>query len=295
MTEVTSGVSERTRSAPRSVQPGTSSALPYVLFAILAGTAVITLIPVVWMILTALKTPAEVAADPPTWIPETFRFANFSDAWNFAPFGRYLLNSLVMAGGIALVQVVTSALAAYAFARLRFRGRDFLFYIYLGTLIIPPQVTVIPQFLIVREFGWVDSFAGLIIPQAFTAFGVFLLRQFFMGIPFELEEAARIDGANRFQSFVRIILPLSGPALASLAIFAFMFHWNNLLWPLIVSNTDKTIPIAVGLTRFQGERGTDWELLMAASVIATVPVLVAYFAAQRWFVQGIAMSGFGGR
>jgi multiple sugar transport system permease protein len=266
-----------------------------VLFAILAGTAVITLIPVVWMILTALKTPAEVAADPPTWIPETLRFANFSDAWNFAPFGRYLFNSLVMAGGIAVTQVVTSALAAYAFARLRFPGRDFLFYIYLGTLIIPPQVTVIPQFLIVRELDWVDSFAGLIIPQAFTAFGVFLLRQFFLGIPFELEEAARIDGASRFQSFWRIILPLSGPALASLAIFAFMFHWNNLLWPLIVSNTDKTIPIAVGLTRFQGERGTDWELLMAASVIATVPVLLAYFAVQRWFVQGIAMSGFGGR
>jgi multiple sugar transport system permease protein len=295
MTDVTSGVATRTRSATRSVEPGTSSALPYVLFAILAGTAVITLIPVVWMILTALKTPAEVAADPPTWIPETLRFANFSDAWNFAPFGRYLFNSLVMAGGIAVLQVVTSALAAYAFARLRFRGRDLLFYIYLGTLIIPPQVTVIPQFLIVRELGWVDTYAGLIIPQAFPAFGVFLLRQFFMGIPFELEEAARIDGANRFQSFMRIILPLSGPALASLAIFAFMFHWNNLLWPLIVSNTDKTIPIAVGLTRFQGERGTDWELLMAASVIATVPVLLAYFAAQRWFVQGIAMSGFGGR
>jgi multiple sugar transport system permease protein len=295
VTDVTTGVTARPRTARRSVQPGTNSALPYVLFAILAGTAVITLIPVVWMILTALKTPAEVAADPPTWIPETLRFANFSDAWNFAPFGRYLFNSLVMAGGIAVLQVVTSALAAYAFARLRFRGRDLLFYIYLGTLIIPPQVTVIPQFLIVRELGWVDTYAGLIIPQAFTAFGVFLLRQFFMGIPFELEEAARIDGANRFQSFMRIILPLSGPALASLAIFAFMFHWNNLLWPLIVSNTDKTIPIAVGLTRFQGERGTDWELLMAASVIATVPVLLAYFAAQRWFVQGIAMSGFGGR
>jgi multiple sugar transport system permease protein len=293
MTAVTGRLAgTRTR---RSTKPGTSSAWPYVLFAILAGTAVITLIPVAWMILTALKTPAEVAADPPTWIPKTLRWANFSDAWNFAPFGRYLLNSLIMAGGIALVQVVTSALAAYAFARLRFPGRNLLFYIYLGTLIIPPQVTVIPQFLIVRELGWVDTYEGLIIPQAFTAFGVFLLRQFFLGIPFELEEAARIDGASRWACFWRIILPLSGPALASLAIFAFMFHWNNLLWPLIVSNTDKTIPIVVGLTRFQGEHGTDWQLLMAASVLATLPVLAAYFAAQRWFVQGIATSGFGGR
>jgi multiple sugar transport system permease protein len=281
--------------ARRSVKPGTSAAWPYVLFAILAGTAVITLIPIVWMILTALKTSAEVSADPPTWIPQTLRWENFRDAWNFAPFGRYLINSLVMAGGIALTQVVTSALAAYAFARLRFRGRDLLFYLYLGTLIIPPQVTVIPQFLIVRELGWVDTYEGLIIPQAFTAFGVFLLRQFFLGIPFELEEAARIDGAGRWGCFWRIILPLSGPALASLAIFSFMFHWNNLLWPLIVSNTDKTIPIVVGLTRFQGEHGTDWELLMAASVVATIPVLVAYFAAQRWFIQGIATSGFGGR
>jgi multiple sugar transport system permease protein len=288
-------VTALTRPRPRAVRPGSSSATPYVLFAVLAGTAVITLIPVVWMLLTALKTPAEVAADPPTWLPHRLRFQNFADAWAFAPFGRYLFNSFVMAGGIAVTQVVTSALAAYAFARLRFPGRDLLFYIYLGTLIIPPQVTVIPQFLIVRQLGWVDSFAGLIIPQAFTAFGVFLLRQFFLGIPFELEEAARIDGASRLDCFRRIILPLSGPALASLAVFAFMFHWNNLLWPLIVSNTDKTIPIAVGLTRFQGEHGTDWELLMAASVIATIPVLAVYFFAQRWFVQGIAMSGFGGR
>ena len=279
----------------RAVKPGSSSAAPYVLFALLAGTAVITLIPIVWMILTALKTSAEVSADPPTWIPETLRWKNFADAWNFAPFGRYLINSLVMAGGIAITQVATSALAAYAFARLRFRGREPLFYIYLGTLIIPPQVTVIPQFLIVRELGWVDSYAGLIIPQAFTAFGVFLLRQFFLGIPRELEDAARIDGASRWGCFWRIIVPLSGPALATLAIFAFMFHWNNLLWPLIVSNTDKTIPIVVGLTRFQGEHGTDWQLLMAASVVATLPVLAAYFAAQRWFVQGIATSGFGGR
>jgi multiple sugar transport system permease protein len=281
--------------ARRSPKPGESSAWPYVLFAILAGTALITLIPVVWMVLTALKTSADVSADPPTFIPKTFRWANFSDAWNFAPFGRYLINSLIMTGGIVITQVATSALAAYAFARLRFPGRDLLFYIYLGTLIIPPQVTVIPQFLIVRELGWVDSFAGLIIPQAFTAFGVFLLRQFFLGIPRELEDAARIDGASRWGCFWRIILPLSGPALASLAIFAFMFHWNNLLWPLIVSNTDKTIPVVVGLTRFQGEHGTDWQLLMAASVVATIPVLVAYFAAQRWFVQGIATSGFGGR
>jgi multiple sugar transport system permease protein len=276
-------------------KPGGNAAWPYVLFAILAGTALLTLVPVVWMILTAFKSGAEVAADPPTWLPGALRFENFADAWRFAPFGRYLANSVLMAGGIAVTQTITSALAAYAFARLQFRGRDALFYVYLGTLIIPPQVTVIPQFIIVRELGWVDTYAGLIVPQAFTAFGVFLLRQFFLSIPFELEDAARIDGAGRWGCFWRIVLPLSGPALATLAVFAFLFHWNNLLWPLIVSNTDSTIPVVVGLTRFQGEHGTDWNLLMAASVIATIPVLVVYFAAQRWFVQGIATAGFGGR
>src|SRR3954447_19324705 len=185
MTALT-GRMARTRSR-RSAKPGTGPAWPYVLFAVLAGTAVITLIPIVWMLLTALKTTAEVSADPPTWLPQTLRWSNFRDAWNFAPFGRYLLNSLIMAGGIALTQLVTSALAAYAFARLRFPRREVLFFLYLRTLIIPPQVTVILQFLIVRQLHWVDTYQGLIIPQAFTAFGVFLLRQFFLGIPFELE------------------------------------------------------------------------------------------------------------
>jgi multiple sugar transport system permease protein len=247
------------------------------------------------MVLTAFKSAPEVAANPPTWWPREWHAENFVAAWNFAPFGRYLLNSLIMAGGIAILQTVTSAFTAYAFARLKFRGRDLLFLLYLGTLMIPPQVTVIPQFILVREFGWIDTYQGLIIPQAFTAFGVFLLRQFFLGIPFELEDAARVDGATRFGCFWRIILPLSGPALATLAVFAFLFHWNNLLWPLIVANTDATIPIVVGLRQFQGQYGTDWNLLMAAAAIATIPVVVVYLLAQRWFVRGITLSGFGGR
>ena len=160
-----------------------------------------------------------------------------------------------MVRGITILQTVTSALAAYAFARLRFRGRDLLFLLYLGTLMIPPQVTVIPQFILAKELDWVDTYQGLIVPQAFTAFGVFLLRQFFLTIPYELEDAARIDGASRFGCFWRIILPLSGPALATLAVFAFLFHWNNLLWPLIVSNSDATIPVVVGLrTRASTDR-----------------------------------------
>lgn len=268
---------------------------PMVIYAALAAMSILTITPIVWMILTAFKSAAEVSANPPTWFPKNWHPENFAAAWNFAPFGRFLINSLIMVGGITVLQVITSALAAYAFARLRFRGRDILFLGYLGTLMIPPQVIIVPQFILVKDLSWVDTYQGLIIPQAFTAFGVFLLRQFFLGIPRELEDAARVDGATRFGCFARIILPLSGPALATLAVFAFMFHWNNLLWPLVISNTNRTTPVVVGLLNFQGQHGTEWNLLMAAAAITTIPVVIVFIVAQRWFVQGITMSGFGGR
>ena len=268
---------------------------PLAVYAALAAMATLTLVPIVWMVLTSFKSAPELAANPPTWWPAEWHPENYAAAWNFAPFGRFLLNSAIMVGGITVLQVATSAAAAYAFARLHFRGRDLLFLLYLATLMIPPQVIVIPQFIIVKELGWVDTYQGLIIPQAFTAFGVFLLRQFFIGIPKELEDAARVDGATRFGSFFRIILPLSGPAIAALAAFIFMFHWNNLLWPLVVSNSDATIPVVVGLRNFQGQYGTEWNLLMAAAGIASIPVVVFFMLTQRWFVRGITMSGFGGR
>jgi multiple sugar transport system permease protein len=257
--------------------------------------AFLTLVPIIWMVLTAFKSPSEVVTSPPTLIPTTWHPENFIDAWRAAPFGRYLANTVLIAGSVAILETVTSAFAAYAFARLRFPGRDFLFLVYLGTLMIPRQVTLIPQFILMRELGWVDTYQGLIIPQAFSAFGTFLLRQFFVGIPRELEDAARIDGASRFECFRRIILPLSGAALATLMVFAFLFQWNNLLWPLVMSNTDSTRPVAVGLRAFQGQYSTDWNLLMAAAALATIPVIVVYVAAQRWFVRGITLSGFGGR
>lgn len=268
---------------------------PYVAYAILTALAFLTLVPIFWMVLTAFKTEADVLARPPTWFPTTWHPENFRAAWNFAPFGRYLANTFVMAGGVMVIETLTSALAAYAFARLRFRGRDALFLLYLGTLMIPAQVTLIPRFILMREFGWVDTYQGLIIPQAFSAFGTFLLRQHFVSIPRELEDSARIDGASRWECFRRIILPLSGPALATLAVFIFLFQWNNLLWPLIMTNTDDKRTIAVGLRQFQGQFGTDWNLLMAAATMATVPVVLLYVVAQRWFVRGITLSGFGGR
>jgi multiple sugar transport system permease protein len=275
--------------------PERSLLWPVLIYAALAAMAILTLVPIVWMVLTSFKSASEVAANPPTWWPREWHPGNYTAAWNFAPFGRFLINSAIMVGGITVLQVATSAAAAYAFARLNFRGRDLLFLLYLATLMIPPQVIVIPQFIIVKDLDWVDTYQGLIIPQAFTAFGVFLLRQFFIGIPRELEDAARVDGATRFGSFFRIILPLSGPAIAALAAFIFMFHWNNLLWPLVVSNTDATIPVVVGLRNFQGQYGTEWNLLMAAAGIASIPVVAFFLLTQRWFVRGITMSGFGGR
>ncbi|CAA9377057.1 MAG: ABC transporter, permease protein 2 (cluster 1, maltose/g3p/polyamine/iron) [uncultured Chloroflexia bacterium] len=272
-----------------------ASAWPYLAYAVLMALAFLTLVPIIWMVLTAFKSPSEVVTSPPTLIPTTWHPENFIDAWRAAPFGQYLANTVLIAGSVAILETVTSAFAAYAFARLRFPGRDFLFLVYLGTLMIPRQVTLIPQFILMRELGWVDTYQGLIIPQAFSAFGTFLLRQFFVGIPRELEDAARIDGASRFECFRRIILPLSGAALATLMVFAFLFQWNNLLWPLVMSNTDSTRPVAVGLRAFQGQYSTDWNLLMAAAALATIPVIVVYVAAQRWFVRGITLSGFGGR
>jgi len=276
-------------------KPLMATVWPYIAYAALIGLAFLTLIPIIWMVLTSFKSSAEVSASPPTWLPATWHPGNYRDAWNAAPFGRYLANTVIVAGSVMILETITSALAAYSFARLRFPGRDILFLAYLGTLMIPRQVTLIPQFILMRELGWIDTYQGLIIPQAFSAFGTFLLRQYFLGIPRELEDAARIDGASRWEIFRRIILPLSGPALATLAVFIFLFQWNNLLWPLVMSNSEGTRPVAVGLRAFQGQYATDWNLLMAAAGLATLPVVAMYLVAQRWFVRGITLSGFGGR
>jgi len=264
-------------------------------YCLLALLAFLTLIPIIWMILSSFKSQNEVLQFPPRWLPQIWHPDNYIQAINFAPFGQYLLNTLFIAISVTAIVVISSAMAAYAFARLKFKGRDLLFLIYLSTLMVPAQVTIIPLFILMRSLGWIDTFQGLIIPQAFSAFGTFLLRQFFLTIPYELEDAARIDGASRFRCFLQIILPLAGPALATLAVFSFLFQWNNLLWPLIMSNTDATFPIAVGLRNFQGQFANVWNLLMAAATMATVPVIAVYVFTQRWFVKGIVISGFGGR
>jgi multiple sugar transport system permease protein len=268
---------------------------PPLSYAVLSLLAALTILPFAWMVLTALKPGNEVMTNPPTWIPTRLAVENFPRALSFFPFDRFLLNTLVVAVGATALQMVTATLAAYAFARLRFRGRNVLFVVYLGTLMIPQQVTIVPLFLMMRSVGWIDTFAALILPSAFQAFGVFLLRQFFLTIPRELEEAAVMDGAGRLRILAQLIIPLSRPALATLALFAFIREWNAFLWPLIATNQQQMRTVAVGLSLFQGQYGTEWHLLMAASTITLLPVLVVFLFAQRYFIEGVALTGFGGR
>jgi multiple sugar transport system permease protein len=216
---------------------------------------------------------------------------NYVDAWNAVPFGRFFINSIIVSVCVTFGQVFTSSLAGYAFARLSFKGRDTLFLGYLATMMIPGTVTMIPVFIIIKKFGWLDTYQALILPGMFSAYGTFLLRQFFLSIPKDLEESAVIDGATKFRIYWQIILPLSKPALATLTTFTFMWVWNDFMWPLIVTSKMEMRTLPVGLASFQGLYTTNWTLLMAASVIVLMPVLILYIYNQRFFVRGITLSG----
>jgi multiple sugar transport system permease protein len=274
----------------RRITPGA-----LLLHAALIAGSVVMLLPFIWMLSTSLKTPPETFKYPPVWIPSTIAWSNYSRTIAAMPFGRFYLNSLVVTAGVTVLQILGSSLAAFAFARLRFRGREALFLLYLATLMIPFQVTMIPNFILVRTLGWYDTYQALILPPAFSAFSTFLLRQYFRGIPLDLDEAARIDGASSFWIWWSIILPLSGPVLAALAIFVSLNTWNDFLWPLIVTSSERMRTLPVGLSAFQGQFKTDWNLLMAGSMIAMLPMLIVYVLSQRWFIRGITLSGLGGR
>jgi multiple sugar transport system permease protein len=261
----------------------------------LSAGAVVMLVPFVWMVSTSLKNGASVFVYPPQWLPEPVVWSNYADVVRVMPFLRYLLNTTFVAGSVTLLQLLVSSLAAFAFARLRFPGRNRLFLAYLATLMVPGQVTLIPNFLIVKYLGWIDTYQALIIPQVFSAFGTFLLRQFFLTIPRELDDAARIDGASALAFFRKILLPLSTPALATLAVFTFTAQWNNFLWPLIVVNDVQMRTLTVGLRALVGQFTVQYPLLMAGSVIALAPMVVVFLLAQRAFVRGIALTGLGGR
>ncbi len=258
--------------------------------------ALIFVSPLVYAFFSALKPNSEMFSMPPTLVGSELRWSNFADVFAYGPFLTYIGNSFFVAIAGTLVVLTVSTMAGYAFGRLRWKGRDLVFVLFLGTLMVPQEVLVIPMFQVMQWLGWVDSYPALIFPFAFTAFGTFLMRQFFRGIPFELEEAARVDGAGPIRSFLQIILPLAKSAVAVLAVFTFLSFWNSYLWPLIVTvdyNAHGTLP--VGLASFAGLTGTRWDLQMAAAIISMIPTTLLVIVLQKHLVKGIAMAGLGGR
>jgi multiple sugar transport system permease protein len=267
---------------------GDAGALARHLLLLIGAAAMIA--PFLWMVTTSLKTGSEVFK-PPYLLPGTFHWENYVRAWEAAPFALYYLNSLVMTLAIVAGHVLFDAMAAYAFARLRFPGRNLLFLLFLGTMMVPIYVTIIPAYTLVSWLGWIDTYQALIVPRLVDVFGIVLLRQYFLTIPVELEEAALIDGASKFTVLWRIVFPLARPALATLSVFSFLFAWNDFLWPLLVTNSDSLRTIQVGLAAFQGRYGTQWNYLMAGTVTATLPGIAVFLFAQRALIRGIALTG----
>lgn len=257
----------------------------------IAVLALVMLLPFLWMFGTSLMDEFAVFRFPPPLVPQPPRPQNYAEAWTALPFGRFYLNSLIFAAAVVVGQVVTSALAAYAFARLRFPGRDKLLVLCLSVLMIPGIVLLIPRFLIINALGWVDTYPGLISTELVSVWGIFLLRQFFLSIPRDLEDAARLDGAGEWTIFTRIVLPLSKPALATLALFAFVDAWKNFLWPLIATRSMEMRTVEVGIASFHSYYYSNWPYQMAAAVTAIVPILIVFFLAQRYFVRGIQLTG----
>jgi len=264
--------------------------------AVLIPGAVAVAIPLFWTVTTALKPPEQVYAVPIQWLPRPVQWDNFVRAWTVLPFFTFLRNTVIITGAALVGQVLSASMVAYGFARFRFWGRDPLFYLMLGTMMLPGQVTMIPTFLIWRELHLVNTFAPLIVPAWLGggAFFIFLLRQFFLTIPRDFDEAAMIDGCSFLGIWWRIILPLSKPALTTVVIFSFLMHWNEFMGPLIYLHDVDKFTVSIGLKLFQDMYGSQLELLMAASLIHIIPCIILFFFAQRYFIKGIVMTGVRG-
>ena len=247
--------------------------------------------PFFWMISTSFKTETEALAVPPKWIPARLQWQNYVLAWNAAPFGRYFFNSFFMAITTTIGEVITSILAAYAFAKMKFFGKNKIFAVLLATMMIPGQMLLLSNYVTIARLGWLDKYQALIIPWLVSVFGIFLLRQFFRSIPDELLDAAKIDGCSRFRFLFTVAVPLSRPAIFTVALFKFMGSWNSFTWVLIMTNSVNMRTVPVGLRVFSSEIGTAYEQLMAASVLAIIPVLALFLFTQKQFIQGVARTG----
>ena len=282
--------------APTSAGTAASSLRRTLLFGALGLLTLLFVSPLIYMISTAFKTTGDAASPQPQWIPPDPTVGAFTSVLgnDATPVVRWLLNSVLAAGLQTLLIVVTASMAAYAFARLEFPGKRVLFAIVLATLFVPPVILLIPNYLITSELGWLDTLAAVVVPGAAGAFGVFFLRQFFESLPRELEEAAYLDGASRFRTFRSIVLPLSRPALVTLAILSFLTNWNDFLWPVYVLFSPENQTLPAGLSTLQNANAVRYDLLMAGAVIASVPVLLLYLAAQRYVVEGVSRAGLKG-
>lgn len=276
-------------------EPARNKPVDWLIFIILLAGALITVGPFAWMLTTSIKPDPEVFRYPPTVFTSNPQWQNYLEIFSAIPFGRAFLNSVVVTLSITVLQLIICSMAAYAFACMTFRGREAVFLLYLAALMVPPQVTIIPNFMLVRTLGWIDTYQGLILPFAFSSFGTFLLRQYFKTIPRELLEAARLDNCGHWKIYLFIVLPLARPALGALAIFAFVSQWNNFLWPLITTTRPEMQTVTVALSTLQGQYNTDWPLLMTGSVLAVAPVLIIFIFGNKAFISGLTAGSFGGR
>ncbi len=260
---------------------------------LLVGVA-ITILPFLWMFFTSFKPEAEVFIFPPQLLPQEPTLGAYSDLFEKVNFGRVFFNSSIITVSFTLLNIFVCSLAGYAFAKLKFLGRDKIFYLFLATIMIPSQVTMIPAFMVLRHMGLLNNYFGLIIPGSASVFGIFLVRQFMLGVPDDLMDAARIDGCNEFHIYWHVVLPLLKPVMATIAIFCFLGAWNDFLWPLIVMTSEKMYTLPVALAMLNGEHNTEWALLMAGAVVVTAPVVAVFFILQRHFIEGVSHSGIKG-
>lgn len=271
-----------------------NTAKTIILYGLLICLSLLILLPFFWMVSSSLKTSQDVFSVPMTWFPKNPVWKNFSDIWTKIPLLLFFKNSFKLSIIITLLQVLTSSFAAYPFAKMKFPGKDFLFLCYVATIAVPWQVFMIPQFILIRKLHLADTHLSLILMQAFTAFGVFLIRQSYLGIPQELSEAARIDGLSEFGIYSKIMLPLSKPAIATLTIFSFVNVWNDYMGPMIYLNSNELKTIQLGLRMFITQYSADYNLIMAAALVSLIPVGVLFLSMQRFFIEGVATSGLKG-
>jgi multiple sugar transport system permease protein len=276
-----------------NINPFKKTNKPLIYFLLILG-AIVMIIPFYWMVTTGLKTPQEAIKFPPSIWPKSFVWSNFAKAWRQANFSMYIINTIFIAFTTLIGVLFSSILGAYAFSKLKFKGKDILFVSLLGIMMIPMPVYIIPGYLVLMKLGWIDTYMALIIPWTVSVFNIFLLRQHFKSIPNELFEAAVLDGCNHWQFLWKILVPLSKPVLVTISIFSLLASWNSFIWPLVVTNSDKIRPIQVGLAYFMQEQSTNYVLLSAASTISVIPLIALFFLAQKQIISSYARSGIKG-